>query len=190
MKIFKLALVAAFIAVLFPAKAQINSPYSMFGYGQLRENATTAQRQMGGVGYAMHSGRQVNVMNPASYASTDSLTFLFDMGLDFTFINQKDVDGTRNDYGGGLDYITMAFPVTRWLGMSVGLVPYSSVGYSFGNEIKNGTSSHQGNGGFNQLYIGAGATPFKNFRIGFNISYLFGNVSIAVDAPAPLGRAS
>ncbi|MDE6484471.1 MAG: hypothetical protein K2L14_03655 [Duncaniella sp.] len=190
MKIFKLALVAAFIAVLFPAKAQINSPYSMFGYGQLRENATTAQRQMGGVGYAMHSGRQVNVMNPASYASTDSLTFLFDMGLDFTFINQKDVDGTRNDYGGGLDYITMAFPVTRWLGMSVGLVPYSSVGYAFGNEIKNGSSSHQGNGGFNQLYIGAGATPFKNFRIGFNFAYMFGNVYNDVYATTQLGSTS
>ena len=110
MKIFKLALFAALLAVILPVSAQINSPYSMFGYGQLRDNSTLAQRQMGGVGYAMHTGRQVNVMNPASYAATDSLTFLFDMGLDFTIINQNDVDGSRSDSGGGLDYITMAFP--------------------------------------------------------------------------------
>ncbi|MDE5786007.1 MAG: hypothetical protein K2H98_05680 [Duncaniella sp.] len=191
MKIFKhLLAMAALLAVLAPASAQINSPYSMFGYGQLRDNATAAQRQMGGVGYAMHSGRQINVMNPASYAAIDSLTFLFDMGIDFTFINQKDADGTRNDYGGGLDYVTIQFPVTRWLGMSVGLVPYSSVGYSFGNEISNGASSHQGNGGFNQLYLGVGASPFRNFRVGFNFSYLFGNVFNDVYATTSLGSTS
>ncbi|MDE5829839.1 MAG: hypothetical protein K2H48_07640 [Duncaniella sp.] len=190
MKIFKLALFAALLAVILPVSAQINSPYSMFGYGQLRDNSTLAQRQMGGVGYAMHTGRQVNVMNPASYAATDSLTFLFDMGLDFTIINQNDVDGSRSDYGGGFDYITMAFPVTRWLGMSIGMVPFSSVGYSFGNEISNGASSHQGSGGFNQLYLGVGATPFKNFRIGFNFSYLFGNVYNDVYATTTQGNTS
>ncbi len=191
MKIYKFLIALTLIAAGYvTAAAQINNPYSMFGYGQLRDNATAAQRQMGSVGIAMHSGRQINVMNPASYAAIDSLTFLFDMGVDFTFINQKDVDGTRNDYGGGLDYITMQFPVAKWLGVSVGLVPYSSVGYSFGNEIVNGTSSHQGHGGFNELYLGAGATPFRNFRIGFNISYLFGNIYNDVYATTSLGSTS
>ena len=57
------------------------SPYSKYGYGMLSDNASASQRAMGGVGYAMSSGRQINVMNPASYASIDSLTFLFDMGI-------------------------------------------------------------------------------------------------------------
>ena len=52
------------------------SPYSMYGYGILQDGATSSQRQMGGIGYAMQSGRQINAMNPASYASIDSLTFL------------------------------------------------------------------------------------------------------------------
>ena len=42
------------------------SPYSKFGYGLLDDNATAAQKQMGGVGSAMNSGRQINVKNPAS----------------------------------------------------------------------------------------------------------------------------
>ncbi len=41
---------------------------------------------MGGVGYAMNSGRQINVMNPASYAAIDSLTFLFDLGADVSML--------------------------------------------------------------------------------------------------------
>ena len=45
---------------------------------------------MGGVGYAMNSGRQINVMNPASYAAIDTLTFLFDMGIDLTAIWQNE----------------------------------------------------------------------------------------------------
>lgn len=76
MKINKLIAVCALAACVFSASAQISSPYSKFGYGLLNDNATSAQSQMGGVGYAMNSGRQINVMNPASYAAIDSLTFL------------------------------------------------------------------------------------------------------------------
>ena len=54
----------------------VNTPYSKLGFGILNDNATGSQRAMGGVGYAMQSGRQINVMNPASYAKVDSLTFL------------------------------------------------------------------------------------------------------------------
>lgn len=151
-----------------------NSPYSRFGYGLLNDNATSAQSMMGGVGYAMRSGRQINAMNPASYAMADSLTFLFDMGLNMNFITAKEGDKRRHSMGGGLDYITMQFPLGRYMGMSIGLLPFSTVGYSFGSAISNGSSSHEGIGGLNQLYLGVGGRPFKNFSVGFNFGYLFG----------------
>ena len=76
------------VAVTVSAQAQNPmSPYSKYGYGILNDNATSAQRAMGGVGYAMSSGRQINAMNPASYAAIDSLTFLFDMGLTLSLIH-------------------------------------------------------------------------------------------------------
>jgi len=153
-----------------------SSPYSKFGYGLLGDNATSAQRQMGGVGYAMRSGRQVNVMNPAAYAATDSMTFLFDMGIDVSMIWRKDNIGKSDDWGGGLDYITMQFPVSKRIGVSAGILPYSSVGYSFGSDIEHGTATHKGTGGMNQLYLGAGVNPFSTFSVGLNVSYLFGNI--------------
>ena len=66
------------------------TPYSRYGYGILRDRSTSTQRSMGGVGYAMQSGRQINAMNPASYAAIDSLTFLFDLGLDLTCLWQTE----------------------------------------------------------------------------------------------------
>lgn len=173
----KSALTAILIITAFiPARAQMTtSPYSRFGFGLLGDNATSAQRQMGGVGYAMRSGRQINVMNPASYARIDSLTYLFDMGLSAAFINSKEGDTSLSQKGGGLDYVTMQFPIGNRFGASIGLLPYSSVGYSFGSEIKNGSSAHEGVGGINQLYAGFGGRIIGGLTAGFNFSYLFGN---------------
>jgi len=152
-----------------------NTPYSMYGYGILNDYATATQRQMGGVGIAMRSGRQVNVMNPAAYAATDSLTFLWDMGADVSIIWSKEGSAKERATGGGLDYLTMQFPVGEHFGASAGLLPYSSVGYAFGNKIKHGSSSNQGSGGINEVYLGF-AGEFKGFSLGANISYNFGNI--------------
>lgn len=161
--------------------AQDNRQYSMYGYGLLSDRATSMQRQMGSVGYAMHSGRQINVMNPASYASIDSLTFLFDIGADFSVIWQKQYNAElkanekEKRVGGGLDYITMQFPIWKYLGASIGLVPYSYVGYAFGSEIERGAMTNQGEGGINQAYIGL-AGRYAGVSLGFNVSYDFGNI--------------
>lgn len=153
----------------------VNTPYSMYGYGIIGDRATSMQRQMGGVGYAMNSGRQVNVMNPASYAQTDSMTFLFDMGADLSFLWSKEGNAKEKSTGGGLDYITMQFPFSKYMGGSIGLLPYSSVGYAFGNDIAHGTMENQGSGGINELYLGVSG-KIKGFSLGVNLSYDFGNI--------------
>ena len=169
------------LGICVSVHAQDNRPYSMYGYGLLSDRATSMQRQMGSVGYAMHSGRQINVMNPASYASIDSLTFLFDIGADMSIIWQQQFNAQTNKtekdrrFGGGLDYITMQFPIWKYLGASIGLVPYSYVGYAFGNNINHGAMTNQGEGGINQAYIGLAGT-YAGFSLGFNVSYDFGNI--------------
>lgn len=170
-KRLSILIVAASLAVGVGAQS---GDYSMFGYGILNDNASSSQRQMGGVGYATNNSRNINVMNPASYASIDSLTFLFDMGIDLTAIWQKENGKTAKNFGGGLDYITMEVPLSKRFGASMGLVPYSSVGYSFGSSIDNGVQTRSGSGGLNQVYLGFSAKTFKGLSLGFNISYLFG----------------
>ncbi len=186
MKLTKLiaTIIVAASALVATAQNSVNSPYSRLGYGILSDNVTSAQRGMGGVGYAMNSGRQINVMNPASYAAIDTLTFLFDMGgnLRQTWSTEPSTGANGKDLSGGLDYITMQFPLGRYMGGSFGLLPYSQTGYSFGNTVTGGeddenlgVTSRQGNGGINQLYLGVAGRPFKGFTVGANIAYLFGN---------------
>ncbi len=178
MKITKtfLLLISIIAAAAGSADAQVTtSPYSMYGYGILSDHATSAQRQMGTIGYAMRSGRQINVMNPASYAGMDSLTFLWDIGADISFVHSQEGSYKENSTGGGLDYLTMQFPLSKHFGGSVGLLPVSSVGYAFGNEIKHGTMENQGSGGLNLLYFGLAAN-YYGIGIGANISYRFGNI--------------
>lgn len=180
MKISKFIAVPLFVAAIIcqalTAHAQTKeSVYSRYGYGSLRDHATSAQRAMGGVGYAMQSGRQVNVMNPASYAAIDSLTFLFDMGFTLTYLDAKDGDVRASDFGGGLDYVTMQFPIGKIMGASVGLLPYTTTGYSFGKEIDNGANTFEGEGGINILYAGFAIRPLvPGLSVGFNAGYMFG----------------
>ncbi|MDE6338655.1 MAG: hypothetical protein K2K97_02570 [Muribaculaceae bacterium] len=157
------------------ASAQTSSPYSMYGYGIIGDRATSLQSQMGGVGYAMNSGRQINVMNPASYAAIDSLTFLFDLGADVSMLWSKEGSAKGYTTGGGVNYVTMQFPISKFMGGSVGLIPYSSVGYAFGNEIKHGALENSGSGGINQLYLGLSG-EYAGFSLGANVSYDFGNI--------------
>lgn len=161
-----------------PAMAQTTTtPYSKLGFGILSDNATGIQRAMGGVGIAMQNGRQINVMNPASYSQVDSLTFLWDMGIDLTNSWSQEGDNKGYNLGGGLDYITSEFRLAKNLGAAFGVVPFSSVGYSFGGDLDNGHDSRIGTGGLSELFIGMGYQPFKGLSIGANFSYLFGNTT-------------
>lgn len=184
--ISSLAALLAAVSVSFAQNA--DTPYSMYGYGILGERATSMQRQMGGVGYAMSSGRQINVMNPASYARMDSLTFLFDLGADASVIWSQEGSVKDHTFGGGLDYVTMKFPICKYMGGSIGLLPVSSVGYAFGNEIRHGVMENQGEGGINEAYIGV-AGRYAGFSLGLNASYDFGTISNRVySTPEGSGR--
>ncbi len=179
-KITVLAAIAVASAGSLLAQNQ-SSPYSRYGYGLMSDYVTSAQRNMGGVGVAMADGRQINVMNPASYAATDSLTLHWDIGLDFTQLRSSESGSTGKAFGGGLDYMTMQFPISKYIGGSIGLVPYTTVGYSFGNNLSTSddltvSNTASGYGGVDELYIGLGARPVKGLSVGFNFAYQFGTI--------------
>ncbi|MDE5871446.1 MAG: hypothetical protein K2H22_05870 [Muribaculaceae bacterium] len=188
-KIKSLLAVVALSSIIGNVYADVNTPYSMYGYGVVGDRATSMQRQMGGVGYAMQSGRQINVMNPASYASIDSLTFLWDMGANMNMQWSKDNSGSTHGYGGGLDYVTMEFPLSKFMGMSIGMVPVTQVGYAFGDDIKYGARQNQGNGGITEAYAGISG-KIKGLSVGVNVSYDFGTIQNDIYATPGSGSQS
>ena len=178
---YKKLLFTSFLAlILLPIYGQnTDSPYSRYGYGILNNQAIGASRSMGGISYGVR-GQNTNPGNPASYSGVDSLTFIFDIGVDYNKSRLSENGSSQSNDNGGLDYIAMQFPLSKNLGMSIGLLPFSSVGYSFGAVETEGvttTKSFTGSGGFSEVYGGVAYQPIKNISIGANVGFLFGNAT-------------
>lgn len=156
-----------------------NSPYGRYGYGLLSNPTFGASEGMGGISYGLRRSQQVNPFNPASYSELDSLTFIFDMGVSGHMARMKDDFNKRDFYNGNLDYAAMQFPLFRNMGGSIGLLPYSKVGYNFGTPRSLSNiqylETYRGTGGLSQIYGGIAWVPVRNFSVGANVSYLFGN---------------
>ena len=73
-----------------------NSSYSRFGLGTLADQSQGYTRGMGGVGIALHQGNRVNMLNPASYASIDSLSSILDVGMSLSAGRMKEGNNTQN----------------------------------------------------------------------------------------------
>ena len=176
-------LIVVFIITIFGLNAQnrIHSPYSRFGLGELQSYNNSRYTAMGGIGYAVRNPTSVNVMNPASYTSFDSLSFIFEGGLlsNFTTLETSNISQKSNYTS--LAYLTFGFPINSWWKGSFGLLPYSSVGYNVSEtkvdpnpSIGNTKYTYEGQGGLNQFYIGQAFKINQNLSLGVNVSYLFG----------------
>lgn len=172
-------------------QAGVDSPYSRFGIGQLTlKSANPRVAAMGGLANAIGSNAFLNYANPASYTQIDSLSFLFNTGLSMGSTNLQTTVQSETASGARLAYITAGFPVTTWWRTSVGLLPYSNVGYDifipFEDELTGSYAKvFSGTGGLNRMYIGNAFAITEQLSIGVNASYLFGqqNNSVMVYFP-------
>ena len=169
------------LSVALTAQNSTNSPYTRYGYGELANRSFGAGRAMGGIGIGLRSSKQINPMNPASYTSIDTLTFLFDFGTNLQFSWYKDGTNKQKDINGNIDYIAMQFPIHQKVAFSAGLIPFSHVGYNFGQTKTEGNETYLeqfgGTGGLNLLYAGLSIDIWKKrLSVGTNINYLFGSI--------------
>lgn len=169
-----------FTVAVLQAQNATSSPYSRFGYGELNDNIPGAYRGMGGVGIGMRSKTVINPSQPASYSVVDSTTFMFDLGAGAMWSNYHDARGERNKGNGNLEYLTIQFPLWKYIGFSVGLMPYSAVGYDMADSITSFphpyTKSYTGNGGISEVYAGLSFNIMNWVAVGANIYYMFGKV--------------
>lgn len=164
------------------AQNNTNSPYTRYGYGELSPQTSGKSRGMGGVGYGLRDGSQINAMNPASYTMIDSLTFLFDGGMSIQNTNFSDGTTKTNAGNSSFDYIAMQFRLHKRMAFTLGFLPYSNVGYSFYDvhtENPNNMYSvtYTGEGGLHQAFAGVGIKLLDNLSVGVNASYFWGDIS-------------
>ncbi|MEY2923776.1 MAG: hypothetical protein RLZZ337_316 [Bacteroidota bacterium] len=170
----------AFLTSMAMAQSGTQSPYSSSGLGEFKFNGFAQHKALGGASRAQVSINNFSVLNPASYAN---LKFtVYDVGLNASFGTLKTTDQEAKTASGNLNYFAMAFPfnTAKPMALSFGTYQYSDVGYEIKNAVSTDTPSYynlfRGSGGLNRVYAGYAVSPLKNWNIGLNASFIFGNI--------------
>ena len=186
------------------ATAQENSPYSRYGLGDVVPSQNIITRGMGGIAAGYSGNQTVNFVNPASYGNFNYVPpvlakqynmipsqTIFDFGFEIDTRSLKQIDPSAKYSATNLiiSYIQLGLPIRLkkankkgiFLGVNFGLRPVSRINYKILTfERKEGIDSigtvYEGSGGVSEARVGAGLR-IKNFNIGFNSGYRFGNKS-------------
>ncbi len=186
-KIIGTVLLASLYVAPAIAQSGTNSPYTQYGLGQLSEQTSGFNRGMNGLGLGFREHNQVNYINPASYSSIDSLTFIFDAGLSGQVTNFSENGQKKNANNADFEYAVAAFRASKHLGVSFGIIPFTNIGYNYsisgylnGDKSTTFTNTYNGSGGMHQIYLGAGWEFVKGLSIGANVSYIWGDIDRSV----------
>ena len=163
------------------AQNEISLPYSSYGIGMVNRSSNGILDAMGGVSYAMQNPYYINFRNPASYAAFDSLSFIADAAASVYSSHLTQRQKTQRNTYAKPGYLAIGLPVTRHWRTSIGIMPFSDIGYDIETvkniePIGNVTYRYSGTGGLNQLYWGKAFKICKGLSIGLNASYIFGSV--------------
>ena len=171
------------------AKTQngFNIPFSQYGIGlsDMPYNLPSAF-SMGGAVFSRSSRNIINPFNPASYAAIENESFVFDIGLNIQSCVLRNDANRLTDADGNLAYFTIAFPITGWWKTSAGLLPYSTVNYesvqtAFDIQTQSDVKTiYAGHGGVSQIYWGNAFNIGQRLSLGFNLNYLYGNITRAI----------
>ena len=179
----------AVLAGAFEASAQSSlntySPYTFYGIGDIHQEGNAAIRAMGGAGVGFRNYLYVNSLNPASYSSVRSNSFLsnYDMEGQNFYARTADAKTSYNTFN--IKDISMSFPLAKGLGVGVNVMPYSSVGYNVGyydqsadvlGDIGQMFYAYSGSGDVTQFKAGLGWEIFNNFSVGADVIYYHGSI--------------
>ncbi len=169
-----------FLALPFGINAQSSgiSPYSMFGLGQTQISSFTYGDILGGTQIGNNSTFYVNNCQPASYSQLKYTTL--DIGGNYKAVHQTSRNGDLWNTTGGFRSMGMALPIAKGLGASIGVTPFTQVGYDMRTEgiddnFGNFVQLFNGTGGINKAHVGFGYMPFSMISFGVNFNYLFGS---------------
>ncbi len=163
-----------------------NSPYSIIGIGDIEKSAFDRTSGMGHAGIALSSNRFFYQSNPASFSAIEPHFFYFEMATRFKSQSYSGVPVTdpTQSQSSDVQVKKMAIaikPRPRWA-LSIGLMPYSTVNYSFsarksiiGSSIT-ADGYYEGSGSTNQFYITNSFQLTKKLSFGVQATYLFGQL--------------
>ena len=163
------------------AQNSTSSPFSIFGIGEIETRDFGRTIGMGNVGIGFQSENFLNRRNPAGLTAIDTLRFILDVSAVIKFSQYRNVNYKEQATNFNFKNLSAGVRLSKRWTSSVGLSPYSNVGYNIKTEEPiQGTSGEEtvyfsGNGGVNKFYWANAFELFRGFSTGVTSSYIFGN---------------
>lgn len=176
--------ITLFISVGSFAQKNNTSAYSFFGIGDKNNINTVEQLSMGGIGVALSDAYRLNFSNPASMASLRFTTY--SLALENKNTSSQDSDNKQSSATTYLSYLAMGIPLGKKGGLTFGLLPNSSVGYSLlsnvidSQDVITEATLYNGDGGTNKVFVNFGYKPFKGLSVGLQGNYIFGKIENSI----------
>ncbi|WP_298526544.1 outer membrane beta-barrel protein [uncultured Christiangramia sp.] len=167
-----IVIVALFTGFIAEAQENVSSPYSYYGIGLTNFQGTVENRSMGGLSVFMDS-IHVNLQNPASYGRLKLTDFT--IGASHDRVKLETDGASDNSKISSLDYLALAFPISDKIGIGLGVMPYTSVGYRILDVEEDASSLLTGRGGMNRVFLSAGYAVNEHLSLGVDADYNFGN---------------
>ena len=173
-----------FVLFSLPLFAQVNSPYSRYGIGDIEYSYSARRAGMGGLGVAMDDNAFISMLNPAAWHSINLTRVEFAAYFNGNFVK----DQTQKSFysGGYFSGFSFAFPVSKENGIAfaMGLVPLSKVAYETKVQVINPVTQteeysfdYSGDGGLSKVYLGTSYTLPFDMSLGATLDYNFGTLA-------------
>ncbi len=164
-----------------PAQATY-SPYSMLGLGEIENRDYGRNAGMSNIGIGVRDFDYLNATNPAGISGLDSLRFIFDVSLSGKQSLYSGNGKSDNAFNGNLKKVSFGFRLAPRWGFSVGIKPFSDVGYKIYSEepIEGSTNTNdvtlEGSGGLYELYLSNGIKITEHLSAGINTKFISGTL--------------
>lgn len=175
--------IIGFMSITAKAQKGTQSPYSVFGLGELNNGQYAYFMAMGNALTANTDSTIVNQNNPASYSYIGRYRPLFQIAVNGKLSTFTEGDNSSKQRQFGLNQFQLGIPISKNWGGSFGLTPFSSTGYDIvsSNLVDGDTISQQineGEGTISKFHFG---TAYKqklgktsSVALGVNANYIFG----------------
>ncbi len=174
-------LTALLLTTLF-ASAQVGSPYSQYGVGDLNRVGFGQSQSMGGIGIGLRTSQHINVLNPAAYSALDSNAVIYELGLSGGFNTVETTDASDFKTDANIDYFALGFRAARRWHTGLGVLKMSSIDYLLKENISNDYNGsvetyYYGDGGTYKLFWTNSFAVTKDFSLGLSLNYNFGAIN-------------
>ena len=178
-----------FASCVMQANSQsMNSPYSVYGIGDIDHKVYNRSSGMAGTSLALKSSSYLINTNPASITGLDRSFFVMNIATTGkTSTYQGDAidanNNTNKDFW--VKGVSLGTKINKFWASNIGFGQFSNVNYKFtGSKVLEGSgniyaTSYAGDGGLNEFYWNNAISIGQHFSAGIKTSYIGGSVNQA-----------